>query len=719
MMPSTSIYALDSVMYLNKELGAQVDTEEKTVTEYTIVSSNDELWGSAGQNSWYVLESDITLSNRPEVSGNVNLILTNGKILTADKGITLEDGSTLTVYAQSDLQNVMGGIVAKSDNGNAGIGGRVGESGEVDQNGKPGNAAGKLYWKGGKLDITAKKATCIGGGNGGEGGDASTFELGGGTGGAGATANSVYFYGGVTTLNGLVGIGGGTGGTGGDVCYNTSKQGGNGGRGDNVYFYDGLVKINASNGACIGGGNGGTGGTTQESNGANGGNGGDSFSVEYKGGTVELYSLSGACISGGRGGNPGEGAEHFGNFGRAGSLLYTIEAESQPFMMLGMDESSATKVNYTYNHYNLENYMLIIGNNSHLPKLVKGKAATETEDGWNDYYQCRNTDCNKIYSDIDCQNEITDLQAWKNGDGKIEKLSNQHVHALRHIDGKLATCTADGWKDYYQCSDDACCKYFEDSACANEISDIVLWISGSGKISKTAHVWGSGVSSDSCVACGFVKPSALAELRTQNEQLQYIINNMSGDSVQLASENAALEWKINELSANAFELGQQLSEKMQTIVNLNNTIAELNTQIEELTEQLNEISGGGVSIGELNAAKEEVEQLKGEKQKLQLQIDKYVAFLTPPTKLIEKVKTADNKMTISWTKEKDATHYQIYYKRSGASAKSVTVAGKNTSKTIKNLKSGKKYTVKIRGIKKDNKTITYGTWSTTKTVRIK
>ena len=48
--------------------------------------------------------------------------------------------------------------------------------------------------------------------------------------------------------------------------------------------------------------------------------------------------------------------------------------------------------------------------------IVEGHAATCTVDGWKAYYQCS---CEKLYTDETCQNEIPDLIAWKNGDGKI------------------------------------------------------------------------------------------------------------------------------------------------------------------------------------------------------------------------------------------------------------------------------------------------------------
>jgi len=48
--------------------------------------------------------------------------------------------------------------------------------------------------------------------------------------------------------------------------------------------------------------------------------------------------------------------------------------------------------------------------------LQQGQAATCTADGWADYFRCS---CDKLYEDADCTSEITDLAAWKTGDGRI------------------------------------------------------------------------------------------------------------------------------------------------------------------------------------------------------------------------------------------------------------------------------------------------------------
>ena len=53
--------------------------------------------------------------------------------------------------------------------------------------------------------------------------------------------------------------------------------------------------------------------------------------------------------------------------------------------------------------------------------------------------------------------------------------------------GQAATCTADGWKDYYKCS---CGKFYTDAACTNNIADVWLWKNGDGKLAA-GHDYGT------------------------------------------------------------------------------------------------------------------------------------------------------------------------------------------------------------------------------------
>ena len=139
--------------------------------------------------------------------------------------------------------------------------------------------------------------------------------------------------------------------------------------------------------------------------------------------------------------------------------------------------------------------------------FVKGKPATCTEDGIRDYYKCN--ECNKIFSDKACKNEITDKDLvikatghnygdWivdkkpteteeghrykecSNCGDRIEETipSLKHEHKAVLKKGRPATCTEDGIKDYYYC--EGCGKKFSDKDCKNEVTDNDLVIKATG-----------------------------------------------------------------------------------------------------------------------------------------------------------------------------------------------------------------------------------------------
>ena len=80
------------------------------------------------------------------------------------------------------------------------------------------------------------------------------------------------------------------------------------------------------------------------------------------------------------------------------------------------------------------------------------------------------------------------------------------------------------------------------------------------------------------------------------------------------------------------------------------------------------------------------------------------------------------KLTVKWNKDKRADGYQIQYSTSSKfkhSTKITVKKYKTTSKTIKSLKSGKKYYVRVRTYKIVKGKKVYGSWSAAKRVTIK
>mgnify|MGYP003307518806 CR=1 FL=1 len=62
-------------------------------------------------------------------------------------------------------------------------------------------------------------------------------------------------------------------------------------------------------------------------------------------------------------------------------------------------------------------------------------------------------------------------------------------HILLKITGSPAYCTIDGFKDYYICT--ACEQYFEDEAGHKHITNLEAWKNGEGKLSAFGHEFGS------------------------------------------------------------------------------------------------------------------------------------------------------------------------------------------------------------------------------------
>ena len=238
----------------------------------TSVTSDLTLWS----NGWYVVDKSVTISNRIQVSGTVNLLLKNGVTLTAEKGINVGSDASFNVYAQSDKESEMGALNATGNDKAAGIGGGSSETG------------GAITINGGTVTATGVSLGAgIGGGDKGAGG---TITINGGTvtatGSSGAGIGGGYKgAGGTITINGGTviatgsdgaGIGGGFSETGGTITINggvvsasgswmrgAGIGGGGEGSGGTIFIHGGTVTATGGDdgAAGIGGGKNGSGGT--------------------------------------------------------------------------------------------------------------------------------------------------------------------------------------------------------------------------------------------------------------------------------------------------------------------------------------------------------------------------------------------------------------------------------------------------------------------------
>ncbi len=135
---SARALAIDGVPYIGAG-GAQRYADG--VTEFTDQSDRTLTSG------WYVVDSDFTYSNIVMIDGDVRLILADGCDFTVSGGIEVNEGHSLTIYAQSSGGS-MGALTANGGASNAGIGGGHLQNGgtitinggKIEANGGPGAA---------------------------------------------------------------------------------------------------------------------------------------------------------------------------------------------------------------------------------------------------------------------------------------------------------------------------------------------------------------------------------------------------------------------------------------------------------------------------------------------------------------------------------------------------------------------------------------------------
>lgn len=159
-----------------------------TCTDAAEVTNADTAWGTSGNDTWYVVNGDVTIGSadtvqRVTVNGNVHLILTDGCNLIVNGGIGVDLDSSLTIYGQTAGT---GALEARNvGDRNAGIGGGYGgnfSGGAITINGGTITAtggyagagiggggvstSGYLYDKGGPIIINGGTINANGGLNG-------------------------------------------------------------------------------------------------------------------------------------------------------------------------------------------------------------------------------------------------------------------------------------------------------------------------------------------------------------------------------------------------------------------------------------------------------------------------------------------------------------------------------------------------------------------------
>ena len=489
---------------------------------------------------WYVVNGEINILTRVTVTGHVHLILADGCKLTAFNGIEVSKGNSLTIYAQSEGDDM--GVLEATGNNDAGIGGSLSNAN-----------SGTVTIHGGTVNATSGSGAGIGGGGGDHisGGSDGTVTIyggevnatsgsgagiGGGGGGDvfGGSDGTVTIYGGEVTARSTIGAG--IGGGGGRVV--------SGGSDGTVTIYGGEVTATSNRGAGIGGGGGDL---------ISGGSGG---TVTIYGGEVTATSDRGAGIGGGRVDHifGDSGSFSTGTNGNAFIIASSIQDNDDKSAWSGVIfEGNAGAV---YGSPTLqtdatipagktltvgEDKTLTIGKGVTLTNngtiivygelkgdvkgegsipitgitldqttlsLVKGETATATLQATIKPSIATDKDLTWSSSDSDVatvkNGEVTAVAVGKTDitvttqDGgytaTCEVTVKQHTHSLTKTDYKAPTCTEDGNIEYWTCS--VCGKYFSDEAGTTEISldETVIYATGHHYVNGT------------CTECGEKDP---------------------------------------------------------------------------------------------------------------------------------------------------------------------------------------------------------------------
>ena len=103
-------------------------------------------------------------------------------------------------------------------------------------------------------------------------------------------------------------------------------------------------------------------------------------------------------------------------------------------------------------------------------------------------------------------------------------------------------------------------------------------------------------------------------------------------------------------------------------------------------------------------------------------VKKITVYGVPKKPEMKKLTAGKKKFTVQWKKDKKADGYQVQYsteKNFKKNVKSVNVSKKSTKATVKKLKKGKTYRVRVRSYKKINGKKYYSGWGKVKSVKVR
>ena len=555
LLPTSALAADDQYLTWN---GSQL-VSTNIPASITEVTTDTTTMDDSTTDGWYIVRDTVDISSRVTVNGDVHLILANNCTLNAGNGINISEGSnSLTIYAQSTDEAVMGALTATGESSWSGIecgtdqvltinGGNVtaeGGNGAGIGGGRSGSG-GTITINGGKVTASGGSGAGIGGGYGSSGGTiiisggdvtaTSTSEGAGIGGGMRSSGGEITISGGSVTAigNSGAGIGGGGGGDGGTIVIrgeathvdasSTSGAGIGGGDSTDVSGAGGNITIEGGTviatggqssagiggaGGLIGGGwdhsagNGGTititGGTVTATGGSNAPDIGGGNGTTGIAPTDKIEIDPGADVKNDSGGEPNYGPAH----GEDTSKWETDENQHwHPCGISGCPDTShqSKKEAHSFGDWVTDKY-------DHWKECEICKRKT---DETSHTYNQETVKPEALKSAADCVNPATYYKSCECGkvstnDNETFPYGSALTHNMTHHEAVDPTCTQTGNKEYWSCS--RCNKNFSDSGGTTEINDVTL--------DRVEHSWATGWSNDGdnhwhgCTVCGEKKDIA-------------------------------------------------------------------------------------------------------------------------------------------------------------------------------------------------------------------
>ena len=354
----------------------------------------------------------------------------------------------------------------------------------------------------------------------------------------------------------------------------------------------------------------------------------------------------------------------------------------------------------------------------HKCTVVLGQKASCTTDGWNDYYDCV---CGKHFEDAAATTEIPDLDAWKIGDGKI---AAGHTYGALieakpevHTQTKLEASVA----AHYFC--DVCDTYFTESKVATTLQALTGTV--------PSHNYTNACDGD-CNDCGKTRTPAAHQYDNACDKECNVCKATRTIKHTYKKVITKATLTKNGKIQNTCSVCGYVASKVTTIskiksAKLSGTTYTYNGKTKTPSVTVKDAAGKVLKKGTDYVVTYSSGRKKVGTYKVKISFkgnysgSKTLTFKVNPAKTaVSKLTAGTKKLTVSITKKKaQVSGYQLQYSTSKKFTSAKTKTTTATKVTLKGLKAKKTYYVRVRTYKTVGGVKYYSGWSTYKYVKTK